>query len=349
MNLATIFGMDRRVAVWMAPEQVGLIREVAQAAELSIVAAGCWGRGLSPTVAVELEAKPIDDLRAALASLEVDLFLIAAAGSFGVGAASEDSAAVLGAHARDVKVATLEPIPAAALDLTGGGWLDGAIRPVDVLRFVPRSRLSSSFRDAAEVIESFGTVRSMSIEAWCSPAEGSLGARLYASLELILALMGEPETIDAACAMPRVGASLHALPGETLRDLHGDMTANLRFSDGRVAGLIASDQAGRWNRSVTLVGDSGRLRIVDDGFEWIGSDGTTLDQSKPRARRGKDAPSLAAIALADSLNRLLDPAIPDPGPTNHAAILAISQAALLSARTGQGESPATIRRMVGVE
>ncbi len=336
--------MSRRAAVWMAPDQVPLIQAVATAAELSIIAAGAVGRGLSPTVASALNAKPLDDLRAALASADIDLFLIAAPGSFGTGTKGEDAAAVAAAHARGVKIATLEPVPSAALDLAGGGWLDGTVRPVDILRFVPRTRLSTAFRGASEVLESFGQIRSMGVEAWNSPVEGSLGAGLYAALELVLALMGEPETIDAACAIPSAGNTMHALPDETLRDLHGDLTANLRLADGRAASLYISNQAGRWDRTITLIGNSGRLRIHDEGFEWIGPDGKVLDQSRPR----KKSPETHAItAIADSLTRLLDPSVPDPGPTNHAAILAMGQAALLSARTGQGESPATIRRMVG--
>lgn len=341
--------MSRRVAVWMAPEQVGLVRRVAEAAEVSVVAAGAIGRGLSQAVATELACKPLDDLRAALASTDADLFWIASPGSFGVGTGGNDATAVSEAHARGVKIATLEPIPAAALDLAGGGWLEGAIRPVDVLRFVPRARLSESFRGATDVLESFGQVRSMAIDMWSAASECTMGAGLYAALELILALMGEPETIDAACATPSAGQKVHALPGETLRDLHGDLTANIRLADGRAAALFISDQAGCWDRTITMLGAAGRLRVHDDGFEWIGADGEMLDHSRPTRKR-KDAPPPlphAVTAIADSLSRLIDPGVPDAGPSNHAAILAMGQAALLSARTGQGESPATIRRMAG--
>jgi hypothetical protein len=202
--------MSRSVAVWMAPEQISLIRLVADAAELSVVAAGATGRGLSQSVASDLDCKPLDDLRAALASTDADLFWIASPGSFGVGTSGNDATAIAEAHARGVRIATLEPIPAAALDLAGGGWLTGAVRPVDVLRFVPRARLSESFRGASDVLEHFGQIRSMGIEMWSAASECSMGAGLYAALELILALMGEPETIDAACATPSAGQSVHA-------------------------------------------------------------------------------------------------------------------------------------------
>ena len=116
------------------------------------------------------------------------------------------------------------------------------------------------------------------------------------------------------------------------------------------ASIIASDQGGRWNRTTTLVGPKGRLRIFDDGFEWIGPDGAKVDQSRRATRKRGSDPDVphAVAAIADSLSRMLDAGAPDPGPSDHAAILAAGQAALLSARTGQAESPATIKRMAAV-
>lgn len=338
----------RDAIVWLLPEQAEFVRRVAAAAGLRIVRAGSPIRGQSGAVAGEFSAPPADDLRAVLANEAPRLVWILAPGDFG---SAEDAAAVLAAHQRGVKIATLEPIPASALDLAASGWA-GEVppRPVDLLRFVPLARLSAPFRDAAEVLEQFGPARAVSIEWWCTPAEGSLGARIFGAMEMALTLLGEPETIDAAYVAPALGRGVHALPGETLRDLHGDMTANLRFADGRAAGIVVSNRAGRWNRTTTLLGPGGRLRIFDDGFEWVGPDGAKIDESRPQRRsRGAAAGTAHAVAtLADALGRLLDPAIPDPGPLDHAPILAMGQAALLSARTGMGESPATIARMASI-
>lgn len=337
------------VFVWLVPEQIELVRHVAATAGLRITRAGSPLKGQSGAVATALGVPTADDLRIALANEPADLAWIAAAGSFGAEAA-DDTAAVQAASARGLKVATLEPIPASALDLAAGGWASsGGIRPVDAIRFLPLARLSASFREAAEVLEPFGPIRAMSLESWCAPADGSLGARLFGAMELVLSLMGEPETIDAQYVGPAHGRGVHALPGETLRDLHGDMTANLRFADGRAVALALSDNAGRWNRTVTLLGPGGRLRIFDDGFEWIGPGGEKVDESRPARRsRGAATPPHAVLAIAESLNRLLDPSVPEPAPLDYAAILAMGQAALLSARTGQCESPATIARMASV-
>jgi hypothetical protein len=249
---------------------------------------------------------------------------------------------------RGVQIATLEPVPASALEMRSGWMEDSAVvRPVDALHVVPLARHSASFRDASDVLPSFGEIGTLAVESWGGPGEGSLGARLYGAIELVQALMGEPETIEAAYVSGSPGRAVHALPAESLRDLRGDMTACLRFADGRAASIVASDRAGRWNRTATLIGPSGRLRIYDDGFEWIGPAGDRLDATRERVRGQAPHTPHAVVALADALSRTIDSSIPEAAPTDHVAVLTVVQAALLSCRTGQGESPATIRRMVG--
>jgi hypothetical protein len=335
------------MAAWIAPEQVALVREVAAAAELTIAAAGSPARGHTQSVAAALETGALDDLRAMLASVEAEVVFIGAPGAFGTSAPAADAEAVLAAHARGTRIATLEPIPASALDL--GAWLSSAsgIRPVDALRFIPLAQQAAPFRLAEEVLRNFGHTRTLVVESWSLPHEGTLGARLLGVLALVQSLMGEPEAIDAAYASPAQGSGLHSLPGETLRGLAGDITACMRFADGRLASVTASDQGGRWNRAATLVGPAGRLRIFDDGFEWIGPGGDKLDELRPKRARGSAPPPHAVEAMADSLSRLVDPGNLDATPLDYATIMSMAQATLLSARTGEPESPLTIKHMVG--
>ncbi|MEX2218634.1 MAG: hypothetical protein WD749_07710 [Phycisphaerales bacterium] len=332
--------MDRARATlaWLDPAQLGLVRAVADAAELRIIAAGSPGRASS--VAADLGCRPLDDLRSAIATTECDLVLIAGPGAFGAGAGSEDAAAAARAAERGTRIASLEPVPASALEFAGGGWGES---PSPVL-FCPAGGHWRALRESSELLGAFGPPGTVAVEAWGAPAEGSLGARLFGALEVIHSLVGEPETIEASFVCAGATAGIHALPGESLRGLHGDIAATLRFADGRAATLVASDRAGRWGRSVTLVGPGGRLRIDDAGHEWIGPGGEIVDQTTAEAASGA---SHAASAIAHSLTRLLEPALPDSVPQDASAVLGIAQAALLSCRTAQGESPATIRRMVG--
>jgi predicted dehydrogenase len=173
--------------------------------------------------------------------------------------------------------------------------------------------------------------------------DGSLGAQLFAALDWVHALMGEPESIDASFGSPGHADGLHTLPGESLRGLSGDLTANLRYSAGRTACIAVSDQAGRFNRVATLLGKGGRLRAFDDGFEWLGPTGEKVDEQRQSKRgsstdHGHNAWSTPSVACWTRRGRRRPPPIstaswPWPRPASSAH------------RTGQGESPETIKRM----
>lgn len=372
--------------LWLTPEQVPLFRAVAAEAGLDIIAAGSPDPTQSTEVAAALGAPPIDNLRTALATTKAALAIIAEPGSFAAQASARsdssdaDDAAVLHeARDRGVRVLSLEPLPASVLqldepslttpDTEGAGIILGQSAvsaaatsasgtPGEWAMFCPLARLSRSVRDAAELIAQLGAVRVVSVESLAGAGQGSLGARLYDACEAVVWLLGLPDRVDGAFAPPPTpqarARGVHVLPGENLRGLDGDMTVNMRFADGRAASILASNRAGRWMRTLTLLGENGRLRIFDDGFAWYAPDGRLIDSSRdaaaPRGRaRGSEsqpeALALAARAIADQITRLLDPHIPPDQPTDGLSVLATTGAALLSARTGEGESPATILRM----
>lgn len=343
---------------WLEPAQAELAREVAALAGVRIVAAGSPARGHSGALATELGCRGADDVRAALAEVRadpnagvdgrVDMVVLLAPGDLGTGPG--DARALVTVRERGVRVLSSEPIPASALEFAGAGRDDAEAgsRLADAIRVVPLVRFSTPMREAAEVIEAFGVVTAAGVESFGAPYEASLGAHVFSSLDLLSAIMGEPESIDAAYVAPGYARGVHAVPGESLRGLRGDMTANLRFPDGRSAMLIASDHGGRFNRAITLLGPGGRLRIYDDGFEWISAAGKKQDQHRLREARGGPSPIHSVRAYADAIARLADPTAPNAGRVDWPTVLAMSQAMLLSARTGQPESPATIRRMATV-
>lgn len=335
----------RRTLVWLEPDQIDLVRSVAQLASLAVVAAGSpSARAVSaePGVAESLGADPITDLRRALATTDVDLVLLAASTHPSDGAL-DDPELLRSLAERNVRVASMEPTPAAALDLPRFQRSDAE----ELVRFVPSTRRARGFRSAAEVIESIGAPRTLAVAQRSALGQGSLFARLFDAMELIFTLLGEPESIDAANAGPVSASGVHLAPGESLRDLRGDLTANVRFGGARSASLSLSDSAGRWFRGATLVAQHGSLRMDDKSFEVIAPDGRTVDRSRTRLSSGATDDPPAASAIAEQVSQLLDlraPRLPPLAGRGHAAVLAMCEAALLSARTGQPESPATFLR-----
>lgn len=396
--------------IWAEPAQAGWLAAVVERAGLEVAGVGSPEPGRAGELVQSLglgvgRARVWDDLRAALATGEAALVLLAAPGDFAGGQRqgamdAEDAGALAACRARGVRIATIEPMPASVLQLgassqapagetaeraevvaasAGAGVVLGPGAPVLLdepeprvrgrafdagggwARVVPLLRHGRAMRDAADLFEHLGPVRSAVFEGWGGAGQGSLGARLFDAMDTLVWLMGAPEQVDAAYIWPVRTRPVHATTGETLRGLQGDLTANLRFADGRAASVALSDCAGRWGRSVTLIGEGGRLRVFDDagtggggggggGFVWFSADGQTVDASRPvRRRRGQEErPDEAFVeAVAEQVSRLLDPRVPPPSPTDYAAVLAAAGAALLSARTGEAESPRTILRMAG--
>lgn len=366
---------EHRTIAWLDPEQVDLVRAIGDVAGLKFVAAGTHSRGRSAEVALALATAPIDDLRAALAAATnegpegVDLVLIAAPHDFATDLSDDTGAdleAIESCRDRGVGIVTLEPIPGSVLafstptagspEMSGGGEApDGQARPL----FVPRFRASRRARELAEVLPDFGPVRVLQVESVARPGEGSLGSRLFDAMDTVRWIMGDPESAHAVFVQPPGGErqSPRDLPTDTVRSLHGTLLVNLRFADARAAQVMASDAGAIWSRTVTLLGDrskpeTGSLRVGEDVFQWVGADGATLDTSKVAKRRtGKAATASPHRACAESvglqIKELLSARMPGVPPVDYPRVLAAAGTALLSARTGQAESVASVLRMMG--
>lgn len=355
---------------WMHPEQTDLIKGVAEAAGLTITHVGdaSNSRGRGADMAAELGAELVDDLRRALTTLDVKAMLLAAT------TRAEDARVIQDCAERGVHVITLEPMPGSVLEVLeptaegasppsdDGMGLSLGPEPVDEpvidgvgarewATFVPLLRHTKVMRNANEVIEQLGTLRMVSVQTWSGPGQGSLGARLYDAIECITWLLGRPETIDAALVQASPGTGPAASSNApTLRGLEGDLTATLRYSGGAAAAIVASSRAGRWSRAVTLVGEQGRVRVYDDGLEWINAEGKIVEASRDTTRvrgaqQGEPTLAPAVRAIGEQIARVLDTNQPATVPTNVMSVLATASAALLSAKTGQGESPDVMLRM----
>jgi hypothetical protein len=313
---------------WLAP---ALERAARRATQLA-------GPGVRSADAKALDAEPVDDLAGALRAARAGAVLLVAPPP---PAAIEWLEARGAADLRDrgVRLVTVEPIPASAMSpmLRDSAAPDAMPAVEPLLRHAP---LGASLRDA---LTTFGAVQTALFAARGTSAFGGLGARLYDALDLLGDILGEPETIDCAVAAPRAASGVRHAPADDLTRLSGALTAHLRFESEASAVLSLSDQAGRWFRGLSLAGESGLIRFDDHGFEWIDPEGRVVEQTEaPRA-----AGAEPAERLADQIVAALEKPNPVPPPAR-VRTLAVAGAAILSARTGQPEAPATIRRMANL-
>ncbi|MHC4275431.1 MAG: hypothetical protein ACYSUR_17430 [Planctomycetota bacterium] len=294
-----------RLAVWADPDQETLIEDVVRRGRFDLVT---------------VEAPETGSIRA-LIRRDADVLWLAAPAALGA-----DERRLL----RDATVPVISsiPLPGSAAECAGDP------REAAVARFVPLMRHSPGYRAACEVFEPFGRRQSASIVAGSAGGQGTLFARLFDAMDLVEALCGPAEELDAALWRPRGGVP------ETLAGLSGHLTVNVRFRDNRCAAATVSDHAGRWSRQVTVLGEGGRLQIDDEGFEWISPDGRTIDAHRKRGRLGPgDLVALEARRFMESADAAEPP--PDGG-----RLLALCEAARLSARTGAGEVPRKVLEML---
>lgn len=320
---------ENLVSCWLRGDQVPLVQAIAEQAGLEIVeAASPDGSG----VAESLGTNAMPDLRSLLSSTSTGIVLIA--DQSGIAAENDTSVleSVIDAAERGVHVLSLEPIPAAALHLSSPAWRDAADTVRERISFVPLARRSSAFAGITELLSQFGEIEAIGVRVLCSPAAGSLGARLFGICELLVTLLGTPETIDAA----HVSA---ATTPDSLRGLAGHMTANIRFPSGKCASIMASDSSPGWSRAITLIGPRGVIDASDHRVRWMSPEGQILDDAQMTDT--KDPVTLEATLIADSIMASLTPGLRGR-PIDMNATLAMAQAALLSARTGHPESPSMI-------
>ncbi|HED53236.1 MAG TPA: hypothetical protein ENJ00_03430 [Phycisphaerales bacterium] len=325
-------GSDQTTACWLRADQTELIRSIAESAGLRIIEAGSPD---GPHPAERLAAKPVNDFRTLLATTEADVVLLADASGSVRADEQRELASILDAADRGIQILSFEPFPATPLLLDLPIWREHTDTTRNRLHFIPLARSSPAFFDAQELLEQFGPVEAIAIRSLDDRSAGSLGARLFGSCEMLISLFGVPQSIDAAHA---------GITPESLRGLTGHLSANARFRDGRIASIFVSDSAAAWSRSISLIGKSGRIEANDHALRWLKPDRTGLTEDQPAEPGHSHDPAISIIA--EAIRAALNPSI-RIAPIDMPTTLAVAHAAVLSARTGQPESPTTILAMLG--
>jgi hypothetical protein len=314
----------RAVLVWCDGPREQIVQGLlGRMAEIQVLAVGGPRRGQIAGLADSLGVKLHDDLRKMLIDYPAGSLVLATAE--GVGAAE-----LKAAHEARVAVVSLEP-PMWAAD--AGGSAENWMAAVTV---VPSLRMSPAWLSAAEPLEAVGKLRSVQLSSLGPRSAGTLFARLYECVEMLVHLLGVPLTVDAALT----GGP--AEPPEELAAVTGDLTAHLRFRAGPSAILHVSDRSAAWSRRLVVLGEQGQLALGDVSYTLLDCTGRTLDTLA--------APSKSvdpADLIAHQWKRQLEGAAL-PMAVDVRAVHMCCRAALLSCRTSQLESPETLLRIGAV-
>ncbi len=310
-----------RLIAWAEPGQTPLLREAVEDGSIAMAAVGSPDAADGTQLSEDLAAQRTPTLRDAIQRDDGDMLWIASPQPI-----EKDERRLLREARTDA--VTTEPLPASAADVFGDP--DEA----RTAHFVPLMRQCPGFERAGEVFDTFGERHAANIFLGCGPGQGTLFARLFDAMDLAEAIGGPIEQVHAALWRPRGGVP------ETLPSLTGTLTISLRHRDNRCASLCVTDCAGGWLRQLIVVGVGGSLRIDDGGFEWIAPDGRTFD-----AHREKRLPSPGEL-VARQVRRLLERRVAISPPPDTARVLALCEAARISARTGSPETPDKVIEML---
>jgi predicted dehydrogenase len=312
--------VDIATIVWTDPARLPLVQDVlGRMKGVQLVAVGGPRKVNLTELAESYGAKAVDDFRAIVRQHAAKFLLLAT--SQGVTRADLQQARAAG-----MQVIAIEPPLMELAPLEPG--------LPEVLITAPWFRLSRSWLSAAEPQQALGQIRGMHLTQLAPPEAGSLYARLYDALDTLVHFRGVPESIDAALTGPLTQ------PPDDLRALTGHLTAHLRFGSDASATLLVSDRAAAWHRRLIALGSEGQLTLEDSGYRLITREGKELDSLAAHDA----APPDPAEMIAAQWQRHIDN--PAALPASDAlAVIACCQAALLSCRTGEHESPAKLLHM----
>ncbi|MEM0983555.1 MAG: hypothetical protein AAGI17_06375 [Planctomycetota bacterium] len=332
---------DRPTAViWSSVARVEMLPKLIEACGVTPFAAG----GIDDDdhrLSESLGCDPIEDLRAAIGSIEADAFLILDPIGYGDREDPADAEAVLRAAERGAHVISAAPLPGSLAEIPGARWLhaERGVRAIDRVRLAPLPRRSRVWPEVAELIPEIGPIDAARIHTATRPGGTNLGTCLLAAIDLLCGVLGEPERIDAAL----VGHGLRHGRRRSLRSIEGDLHALARFGDGRAATITATDRTAHWTWSAELRGPQGTIAVTPEGFIF------------DHATAGRDQRLLEphAVTLEEPWGsfaryvreRVATGASAD-APHDLETMLCVADAALLSAATGEPASPATARRAI---
>lgn len=301
---------DERILIWAQESQRTLIGDLATVLPGSVVLASPRA-GDATRLSEALDLPATDDVRREVIERGVSALLVMADEAL-----SPDAAAA--ARDRGVPLFSLRP----PMDLHDAEPASASPR------FIPRFRHSRAMRSAAEALAEFGPREVVHVTCRGTPAMGPLAARLFDAMDVIDHLLEGAVQVDATHA--KGGERRDA---ESLADLDGHLAAIIHF-DGPAAGVVVSNRSPQWFREVSIIGPQGVFHLTDQGYGWVNQAGRVVEQQQ------WESPALHSL-LAQAISRRRDDGQRDSAQaeSERLRVLPLCEAARVSARTGQGESP----------
>lgn len=316
----------REVTVWTDTGHVELVHTVLDLMGSAIRPIGVGG---PRNAAVDRLAKifnctRLDDPRQLLVERPATFLLVATTESI-------DHEHICGAANGGTVVLTMEPLATELSQLL-------ALRFVarNIIR-VPGFMYSPGAVRATDPREEIGTRRTMAYFSYVPSQVGSLFGRLLEAWTAMLWFGPLPETIDASLTGSRT-----SIP-ENLSDITGVVSAHARMASDSAAVIHVADRAGHFGRCLHVLGADGQLCITDGGYQLSDRHGNEMDRAGQNEQVMGTA-DLVAVQWQALLDRT-DLKRPEVAETD---ALACCLACLLSARTGQPESPQSILQMSGL-
>ncbi|MAX25951.1 MAG: hypothetical protein CMJ19_15750 [Phycisphaeraceae bacterium] len=200
---------------------------------------------------------------------------------------------------------------------------------------LPRFEQCSGWAQAADPLSSLGQLDQIHYNNLSPQTDASLFAKLVDSWEHILSMVEMPTDVDA------VLTSNVAIP-ESLEKITGHLSIQARLASGGCIQMVLSDQAAMSRRQMMLLGNDGQIIVTDTQYQLYQPDGTLIDQWE-----SQDAPPSYAQLIAENWFEVLNKpyaqvADEEVRLKRRKAALGCAHACLISARTGESETPGRV-------
>lgn len=357
--------------LWTDPQRAPLAGQIIRAMGSAIRLIGMGGPrgGDSLQLALNHSLPRTDDLRKLLVEYPATYLLLASADAI-------DPKLLVLAMNQGTTVLALEPIASLFEQIVNTKAPQGDGK----LLAIPAFTFGHAWVKAGETHDILGSIRLIAFESTGPVVQQTLHARLAEAWQVVSRFAAMPESIDASLIGP-----LSEIP-EDPRAITGHLTAHARLPRGASAQVTLCDQTSTHQRRLVVIGDQGRLIMTDTTYQLYGEDtennlkdvliedvnlhgdlpvippipkSNTDIANTPNAANTDNTASHTATPAGDTLfaqlaaaqwQRLIEH--PDhPWTTSstqdQAANLACQLASLLSARTGQSESPGKMAMLAG--